>query len=216
MATKEELLADKRLVSVTNLTKYTEGLKNYLKETPYIEDKHLKTRNQLLATFDFYSTDYRVGFEMTDSSSTYSMYYDLSKTTSIDLIVKNKGITNPWTYKFARPENTSNPTETIATQEWANKRFIDVSTNIGWDNSNRIYIINPNSVNAIFNIFNNVNPNNFSYYGIYAAIPNSTINYYYYFAGRNEQGSLKFISYDGVYTLSNSGAVEYKPFAAIN
>ena len=38
MATKEELLADKRLVSVTNLTKYTEELKKYLKETPYINE----------------------------------------------------------------------------------------------------------------------------------------------------------------------------------
>ena len=54
MATKEELLADKRLVSVTNLTKYTEGLKNYLKETPYIDNEwHLRIRNQSLETFDF-------------------------------------------------------------------------------------------------------------------------------------------------------------------
>ena len=129
MATKEELLADKRLVSVTNLTKYTEGLKNYLKETPYIEGKHLKTRGQNLETFDFNNTNYRVRFEMADVNKIpiCYMHYDLGQANVITWTIRNKNNTYDWKYKL-EPPNTSDRTETIATKEWANKRFIDVST----------------------------------------------------------------------------------------
>ena len=214
MATKEELLADKRLVSVTNLTKYTEGLKNYLKETPYIEGGHLKTRNQSLEIFDFNNTNYRVRFEMANASSACYMYYDLGQANSIMWIIRNKNNTYDWKYKLESP-NTSDRTETIATKEWANKRFIDVSTSADW-NSNKLVGIKTNLINSIFSVFMHTRPDNFICSGIYAISPDNTKTYYY-FMGANEQiGLIKFISYDGVYTLHDNGIVEYQPFAAIN
>ena len=216
MATKEELLADKRLVSVTNLTKYTEGLKNYLKETPYIEGKHLKTRGQNLETFDFNNTNYRVKFEMADVNQSPICYmsYDLGQANLITWTIRNKNNTYDWKYKL-EPPRTANNTETIATQEWANKRFIDVSNYAHWSN-NKLIGIEANLINSLFNTFRNAGPNNFSYYGIYAVSQDYTKTYYY-FTGINEREAyIKFISYDGVYTLHNDGAVEYIPFADIH
>lgn len=216
MATKEELLADKRLVSVTNLTKYTEGLKNYLKETPYIQEWHLRTRNQTLETFDFNNAYYRVRFEMANIYKVPICYmsYDLGQANVITWTIKNKNNEHDWIYKI-EPPSTSNNTETIATQEWANKRFIDVSNYAHWSN-NKLIGIEANLINNLFNTFRNVGPNNFSYYGIYAVSQDDTKTYYY-FTGINEREAyIKFISYDGVYTLHNDGAVEYRPFAAVN
>ena len=215
MATKEELLADKRLVSVTNLTKYTEGLKNYLKETPYIQEWHLRTRNQFLETFDFNNTNYRVRFEMADVNKTpiCYMYYDLGQANSIMWTIRNKNNTYDWKYKL-EPPRTANNTETIATQEWANKRFIDVSNYASWAENKLVYI-DGNLIRNIFDTFRRISPNSFSYYGIYAVSQDYTKTYYY-FAGINENTYIKFISYDGVYTLHNDGTVEYKSFAAVN
>lgn len=215
MATKEELLADKRLVSVTNLTKYTEGLKNYLKETPYIDNEwHLRIRNQSLETFDFNNTNYRVRFEMADVSKRpiCFMSYDLGQTNLILWTIRNKNNAYDWKYKL-EPPSTSNKTETIATQEWANKRFIDISDSADW-NGSQLIGIRSNLVNNIFKTFHNAGPNSFSYYGIYAG--KDSIRNYYYFAGLIENTYIKFISYDGVYTLYTDGAVEYKPFAVVN
>ena len=218
MATKEELLADKRLVSVTNLTKYTEGLKNYLKETPYIQEWHLRTRNQFLETFDFNNTNYRVRFEMADVNKTpiCYMYYDLGQANSIMWTIRNKNNTYDWKYKL-EPPSTSNKTETIATREWANNRFMDISNFAYWNNSsNKLIGINANSINVIFSVFMYAEPNKFPCSGIYAISPDNTKTYYY-FIGANEQNSLiKFISYDGVYTLRHDGTVEYIPFSDIH
>ena len=216
MATKEELLADKRLVSVNNLTKYTEGLKNYLKETPYIQEWHLRTRGQFLETFDFNNMHHTVRFEMADVNKRPICYmsYDLGQANLITWTIRNKNNTDDWKYKL-EPPSTSNKTETIATKEWANKRFIDVSSYAYLDSNNKLYGINTNLIKNIFDTFKNVGPNNFSYYGIYAEVPNSTKNYYY-FTGMNGQEYIKFISYDGVYTLYSGGAVEYIPFSDIH
>lgn len=216
MATKEELLADKRLVSVTNLTKYTEGLKNYLKETPYIQEWHLRTRGQFLETFDFNNMHHTVRFEMADVSKRPICYmsYDLGQANSILWAIRNKNNTYDWKYKL-EPPSTSNKTETIATKEWANKRFIDVSTSADW-NSNKLVGIKTNLINSIFSVFMHTRPDNFICSGIYAISPDNTKTYYY-FMGANEQiGLIKFISYDGVYTLHDNGTVEYQPFADIH
>ena len=215
MATKEELLADKRLVSVTNLTTYTEELKKYLKETPYIKNWHLRTRNQILETFDFNNTHYRVRFEMADvnQSPICFMSYDLGQTNVITWTIRNKNNAYDWKYKI-EPPRTANNTETIATKEWANKRFIDVSNYAHWDSNNKLYGINTNLIKNIFDTFKSVGPNNFSYYGIYAS--KDSIRNYYYFAGLTENTYIKFISYDGVYTLYSGGAVEYIPFSDIH
>lgn len=214
MATKEELLADKRLVSVTNLTKYTEELKKYLKETPYINEWHLRTRGQNLETFDFNNMFYRVRFEMADRYNPICyMSYDLGQANVITWTIRNKNNEHDWIYKI-EPPSTNNRTETIATQEWANKRFIDVSASASWSENKLVYI-NGNLINNIFNTFMRMGPNNFSYNGIYAVSQDYTKTYYY-FAGIKENSYIKFISYDGVYTLHNTGDVEYKPFAAIN
>ena len=212
MATKEELLADKRLVSVSNLTKYTEGLKNYLKETPYINEWHLRTRGQNLETFDFNNMFYRVRFEMADRYNPICyMSYDLGQANIITWTIRNKNNEHDWIYKI-EPPSTSNRTETIATQEWANKRFIDINAYAYWEN-NKLVGINANLLKNIFDTFKSTDPNNFSCYGIYAVSPDSTKNYYY-FAGRNEYNMyIKFISYDGVYTLHNDGSILYQPFA---
>lgn len=216
MATKEELLADKRLVSVTNLTTYTQELKKYLKETPYIEYGHLKTRNQILRTFDFNNTNYIVEFEMSDVNKVpiCYMYYDLGQANSILWAIRNKNNTYDWKYKL-EPPSTSNRTETIATQEWANKRFIDVSNYASWTENKLIYI-DANLIRNIFDTFRSVGPNNFSYYGIYAVSQDDTKTYYYLTGINEREAYIKFISYDGVYTLHNDGAVEYRPFAAVN
>ncbi len=216
MATKEELLADKRLVSVSNLTKYTEELKKYLKETPYIQEWHLRTRGQLLETFDFNNAYYRVRFEMANIYKVPICYmsYDLGQANVITWTIRNKNNEHDWIYKIEPPRTTNN-TETIATQEWANKRFIDVSNYAHWDSNNKLYGINTNLIKNIFDTFKSVGPNNFSYYGIYAEVPQSTKNYYY-FTGMNGQEYIKFISYDGIYTLYSGGAVEYRPFADIH
>ena len=141
MATKEELLADKRLVSVTNLTKYTEELKKYLKETPYINEWHLRTRGQNLETFDFNNMFYRVRFEMADIYQRPICYmsYDLGQANVITWTIRNKNNEHDWIYKI-EPPSTNNRTETIATQEWANKRFIDVSNCASWAENKLVYI----------------------------------------------------------------------------
>lgn len=215
MATKEELLADKRLVSVTNLTKYTEGLKNYLKETPYIENWHLRTRNQILETFDFNNMHHTVRFEMADVNQSPICYmsYDLGQANLITWTIRNKNNAYDWKYKL-EPPSTSNKTETIATQEWANKRFIDVSNYASWAENKLVYI-DANLIRNIFDTFRRIGPNSFSYYGIYAVSQDYTKTYYY-FAGINENAYIKFISYDGVYTLHDNGTVEYKSFTAVN
>ena len=216
MATKEELLADKRLVSVTNLTQYTEGLKNYLKETPYIDKEwHLRTRNQYLETFDFNNMHHTVRFEMADVNKRPICYmsYDLGQANLITWTIRNKNNTYDWNYKL-EPPSTSNKTETIATQEWANKRFIDVSNYASWAENKLVYI-DGNLIRNIFDTFRRISPNSFSCYGIYAVSQDYTKTYYY-FAGINENTYIKFISYDGVYTLHNDGTVEYKSFAAVN
>ena len=215
MATKEELLADKRLVSVTNLTKYTEGLKNYLKETPYIQEWHLRTRGQFLETFDFNNMHHTVRFEMADVNKRPICYmsYDLGQANLITWTIRNKNNTYDWKYKL-EPPRTANNTEIIATQEWANKRFIDVSNYASWAENKLVYI-DGNLIRNIFDTFRRISPNSFSYYGIYAVSQDYTKTYYY-FAGINENSYIKFISYDGVYTLHNTGDVEYKSFAAVN
>lgn len=215
MATKEELLKDKRLVSVNNLTKYTEELKKYFKETPYIQEWHLRTRNQTLETFDFNNNYYRVRFEMANIYKTPICYmsYDLGQANVITWTIRNKNNENDWIYKI-EPPSTSNNTETIATKEWANKRFIDVSDYASWAENKLVYI-DANLIRNIFDTFRRIGPNSFSYYGIYAVSQDYTKTYYY-FAGIKENSYIKFISYDGVYTLHNTGDVEYKPFAAVN
>lgn len=215
MATKEELLADKRLVSVTNLTKYTQELKKYLKETPYIQEWHLRTRNQTLETFDFNNNYYRVRFEMADVNKIPICYmsYDLGQANSIMWTIRNKNNAYDWKYKLEPPSTSNNP-DTIATREWANNRFIDVSNYASWAENKLVYI-DANLIRNIFDTFRRIGPNSFSYYGIYAVSQDYTKTYYY-FAGIKENSYIKFISYDGVYTLHNTGDVEYKPFAAVN
>lgn len=215
MATKEELLADKRLVSVSNLTKYTEGLKKYLKETPYINEWHLRTRGQNLETFDFNNMFYRVRFEMADRYNPICyMSYDLGQANVITWTIRNKNNEHDWIYKI-EPPSTSNRTEIIATKEWANKRFIDVSTSADW-NGNKLVGIRTNLINSIFSVFMHTRPDNFICSGIYAISPDNTKTYYYFMGANEQTGLIKFISYDGVYTLHDNGIVEYQPFTAIN
>ena len=216
MATKEELLADKRLVSVTNLTKYTEGLKNYLGKTPYIQEWHLRTRGQDLETFDFNNMHHTVRFEMADVSKRPICYmsYDLGQANLITWAIRNKNNNYDWKYKL-EPPSTNDRTETIATKEWANKRFIDVSTSADW-NSNKLVGIKANLINSIFSVFMHTRPDNFICSGIYAINPDGTKTYYYFMGANEQTGLIKFISYDGVYTLHDNGTVEYKSFAAIN
>lgn len=216
MAIKEELLADKRLVSVTNLTKYTEGLKNYLKETPYIQEWHLRTRNQTLETFDFNNNYYRVRFEMSNIYKVPICYmsYDLGQANVITWTIRNKNNEHDWIYKI-EPPSTSNNTETIATKEWANKRFIDVSTSADW-NSNKLVGIKANLINSIFSVFMHTRPDNFICSGIHAINPDGTKTYYYFMGANEQTGLIKFISYDGVYILHDNGTVEYIPFSDIH
>ena len=187
MPTEEELLANKKLITVSNLTKYTTELKKYLNDNK--QDKLVNGINIKRLTINNYSYELLGQGELNISLPIASVISDKIK------LIPTYGDISPYNGQIGINGIAYN----LATPS---RMFLQCTITVNEDKS-----LSTNQYEKIYEYFYKGIPE--VYLGIYTE-NNYNRQYYYFMANIGEddgRNDYVFISFDGIYTFHEDGSI---------
>lgn len=188
MPTEEELLANKKLITVSNLTKYTTELKKYLNDNK--QDKLISGTNIKWLKINNNSYELLGQGELDISRPIASVINDKIK------LIPTYGNISPYNSEIAINGIAYN----LATPS---RMFLQCTIILNEDKS-----LSTNEYEKINEYFYKGIPE--VYLGIYTENYNNNRQYYYFMANIGEDGGRNdyvFISFDGIYTFHADGSI---------